>query len=287
MTDRILEGRTALITGAGRGLGKAMAEGLAAQGAKIALVDLEQDVLAAAMADVERAGGQGCALSLAADVTDSGRANEVVAETVNTFGSLDILINDAAMGPQFFSGDITTGGPKFWEVDNDLWLRALTVNAYGPQLMASAAVPQMIERGWGRVINVTTSLDTMYLSGRGSYGPSKAALEANTRIMATDLEGSGVTANILIPGGPANTRMIAESAALPRDALIQPDVMCAPAIWLCSAEADDTSGMRFIAAVWDETLSLEDRLEQAGAPVAWAQIKSKAIRPDSVAALKR
>ena len=287
MTDRVLEGKTALITGAGRGLGRAMAEGLAAAGAKIALVDLEQDVLAPAAASVEAAGGQGCALPLVADVTDSDRAEAVVAETIAAFGGLDILINDAAMGPQFFSTDITGGGPRFWEVDNELWLRVITVNAFGPQLMASAAVPRMIERGRGRVINVTTSLDTMYLPGCGAYGPSKAALEANTRIMASDLDGTGVTANVLIPGGPANTRMITERSDLPRETLIQPDAMRAPAVWLSSDESDGVNGQRFIAALWDETLPLADRLAQAGAPVAWSQIKSKAIRPDSVAALKR
>lgn len=287
MTERTLEGRTALITGAGRGLGKAMAEGLAARGAKIALVDLENDVLAAAVADVEAAGGQGCALPLAADVTDTQRAAEVVQETISSCGGLDILINDAAMGPQFFTEDFTGDSPKFWEVDNDLWLRVLTVNAFGPQLMASAVVPHMVDQGWGRIINVTTSLDTMFLPGCGAYGPSKASLEANTRIMANDLEGTGITANVLIPGGPANTRMITEATGIPRDALIQPDAMQLPAAWLCSTEADDTTGMRFIAALWDENLPLAQRLENAGAPTAWAQIPSKAIRPDSVSSLDR
>ncbi len=287
MTERSLEGRTALITGAGRGLGKAMAEGLAARGAKIALIDLEQDVLASAVADVQAAGGQGCALPLAADVTDTQRAAEVVQETISSFGSVDILINDAAMGPQFFSNDITGDGPKFWEVDNNLWLRVLTVNAFGPQLMASAVVPNMVEQGWGRIINVTTSLDTMFLSGCGAYGPSKASLESNTRIMAKDLEGTGVTANVLIPGGPANTRMITEATGIPREDLIQPQVMQAPAAWLCTNDADKTNGMRFIAALWDDSLPLLERLEQAGAPTAWAQIPSKAIRPDGVASLDR
>jgi 3-oxoacyl-[acyl-carrier protein] reductase len=264
-----------------------MAEGLAARGAKIALIDLEQDVLASAVADVQAAGGQGCALPLAADVTDTQRAAEVVQETISSFGSVDILINDAAMGPQFFSNDITGDGPKFWEVDNNLWLRVLTVNAFGPQLMASAVVPNMVEQGWGRIINVTTSLDTMFLSGCGAYGPSKASLESNTRIMAKDLEGTGVTANVLIPGGPANTRMITEATGIPREDLIQPQVMQAPAAWLCTNDADKTNGMRFIAALWDDSLPLLERLEQAGAPTAWAQIPSKAIRPDGVASLDR
>jgi 3-oxoacyl-[acyl-carrier protein] reductase len=105
--------------------------------------------------------------------------------------------------------------------------------------------------------------------------------------MAHDLNGTGVTANVLIPGGPANTRMITEATGIPREDLIQPDVMQAPAAWLCSGEADDTSGMRFIAALWDDSLPLADRFERAGAPTAWAQIPSKAIRPDSVASLDR
>ena len=163
----------------------------------------------------------------------------------------------------------------------------LTVNAFGPQLMASAVAPGLVDQGWGRIINVTTSLDTMFLPGCGAYGPSKASLEANTRIMAHDLEGTGVTANVLIPGGPANTRMITEETGIPRDALIQPDTMQLPAAWLCSDEADDITGMRFIAALWDDNLPLSERLERAGAPTAWAQIPSKAIRPDSVASIDR
>lgn len=278
MADRPLEGQTILITGAGRGLGLAMSEGLAARGARIALVDLEEDVLSEAATAVEAAGGQGCALPLAADVTDADRARAVIDETVATFGGLDALINDAAMGPQFFTDDVSGGGPNFWEVDQSLWLRVITVNAFGPQLMASAAVPHMIERGRGRIVNVTTSLDTMYLKGCGAYGPSKAALEANTRIMAQDLEGTGVTANVLIPGGPANTRMITERSGIARDLLIQPDVMPAPAAWICSDEADDFTNMRVIAALWDESLPLAERLEQAVAPTAWTQIPSKAIR---------
>ena len=153
--------------------------------------------------------------------------------------------------------------------------------------MASAVVPHMVDQGWGRIINVTTSLDTMFLPGCGAYGPSKASLEANTRIMANDLGGTGVTANVLIPGGPANTRMITKATGIPREDLIQPEVMQAPSAWLCTDEANDTSGMRFIAALWDENQPLAKRLEQAGAPTAWAQIPSKAIRPDSVASLDR
>lgn len=270
MADRPLEGRTALITGAGRGLGKAMAEGLAAQGANIALIDLEEDVLTAAVADVEAAGGQGCAVGISADVTDRDRAQAAIDKTIDAFGEFDILINDAAMGPQSFTDNFAAHQPKFWDIDPELWHRVLTVNAYGPQLMSSVAAPHLVERGWGRIINVTTSLDTMYLRGCGAYGPSKAALEANTRIMSQDLAETGVTANVLIPGGPANTRMIPEATGFDREELVQPEAMRAPVCWLCSDDSDDINGMRFIAALWDESLPRSERIEKAGGPTAWA-----------------
>ena len=191
------------------------------------------------------------------------------------------------MGPQFFTDNFVAHAPKFWEVDPDLWHRVLVVNAYGPQLMASVAAPHLVERGWGRIINVTTSLDTMYLRGCGSYGPSKAALEANTRIMSQDLAETGVTANVLIPGGPANTRMIPEATGFNRDELVQPEAMRAPVCWLCSDDADDINGMRFIAAMWDEFLPREERIAKAGAPTAWAQIGSLAQRPSNWAETER
>ena len=119
MINRSLEGRTAIITGAGRGLGKSMAEGLAAQGVNITLVDLEEDVLLKATADVEAAGGQGSALAVSADVTVLDQAQAAINRTIDTFGGLDILINDAAMGPQFFTENFVEHTPKFWEHDVD------------------------------------------------------------------------------------------------------------------------------------------------------------------------
>jgi len=285
MADRPLEGRTALITGAGRGLGKAMAEGLAAQGANIALIDLEEDVLTAAVADVEAAGGQGCAVGISADVTDRERAQAAIDKTIDAFDGFDILINDAAMGPQFFTDNFAAHQPKFWDIDPELWHRVLTVNAFGPQLMSSVAAPHLVERGWGRIINVTTSLDTMYLRGCGAYGPSKAALEANTRIMAQDLAETGVTANVLIPGGPANTRMIPEATGFDREELVQPEAMRAPVCWLSSDDADDINGMRFIAALWDDSLPRSERIAKAGARTAWDG--SLAQRPTGWAGTER
>src|SRR5438132_7038777 len=89
-------------------------------------------------------------------------------------------------------------------------------------------------RGWGRIVNVTTSLGTMLNAGSPTYGPSKAALEALSAIMAKDLDGTGVTVNVLVPGGVTNTPMISDEAGYDRDKLIQPEVMVPPLLWLVS-----------------------------------------------------
>ena len=280
MAESNLDGKVVMMTGAGRGMGREMSIGLAAAGAKVAMIDIDEDVLNEAAAAAESAGGQGAALPLVADVTSADNAGSAVQSVLDRFGRLDVLVNDAVVGPERIGSNFVAEKTKFWDLDDGLWRQMLSVNVFGPQLMARTVVPHMLARGWGRIVNITTSLDTMYLAGAGCYGPSKAALEAHTRIMAQDLEDTGVSANILIPGGPVNTRMIPEASGIPRDKLIQPEIMVRPITWLCSGESDGVNGMRFIAALWDPELDLDARIEQAGAPVAWSQIESRAIHPD-------
>ena len=145
--------------------------------------------------------------------------------------------------------------------------------------MAHAAVGHMLEQGWGRIIGVTTSLDTMIRINMSPYGPSKAGHEALVATMATELEGTGVTANVLVPGGPVNTNLLPPDSPFDRAKLIQPDIMRVPVVWLASDAADGVNGRRFIAYFWDESLPIEERLEKAGAPAAWPQIPSKAVYP--------
>ena len=94
---------------------------------------------------------------------------------------------------------------KFFEADPDGWQRIIAINCIGAFLMARFAAAPMIERGWGRIINVTTSFDTMLAAGLSAYGASKAALEASCVSWSKDLEGTGVTVNVLVPGGPTDT----------------------------------------------------------------------------------
>ena len=276
MADGKLIGKVVLLTGAGRGLGRAMALALSEQGAHLALVDLDGEELQEVAHEVQAIGGGASVIPLGADVCDPESAATAVHYAAENFGRIDVVFNNAALGPQAVSEDPFGAPPKFWELNAYIFIRMLDINAAGPQLIAAAAVPHMMKNGWGRIVNITTALDAMYAPGMGAYGPSKAALEAQTAIMAKDLEGTGVTANVLIPGGPANTRMIPDATGIPRDALIQPEDMQAPAVWLASDESDGHSGERFIAALWDQGL------EKASAPCAWPQLGQQAILPSSI-----
>jgi 3-oxoacyl-[acyl-carrier protein] reductase len=146
--------------------------------------------------------------------------------------------------------------------------------------MAKAAMPVLRRRNWGRISGVTTSLDTMLRQGCVAYGPAKAAHEALMSIAAQDLAGSGITANILVPGGPVNTRMVPPVTGWSdRSKLIQPGVMVRPLLWLCSPAADNIHGMRFRAARWKDSLSEADNARDDGAPIAWTQLGAQAIHP--------
>tara|TARA_R110002126_G_scaffold141354_8_gene286463 strand:- start:2420 stop:3256 length:837 start_codon:yes stop_codon:yes gene_type:complete len=276
MADGKLSGRVVLITGAGRGLGRAMAHALAGQGARLALVDMDGEELQQVAGEIADIGGRDSVVPLGADVSDPDSGPTAIHYTVENFGRIDVLFNNAAIGPQAVAEDPFGNPPKFWDLNPYTFVRMMDVNSAGPQIMAAAAVPYMLQNGWGRIVNVTTALDAMYAPGMGAYGPSKAALEALTAIMANDLDGTGVTANVLIPGGPANTRMIPDATGIARDALIQPEAMQAPAIWLASEESDGQSGMRFIAAHWHEGP------EKASAPCAWPQLGKQAILPNPI-----
>jgi 3-oxoacyl-[acyl-carrier protein] reductase len=149
------------------------------------------------------------------------------------------------------------------------WFRAIAVNANAIFLLSRAVVKPMIDRKWGRIINITTSLGTMLHGGSTPYGPSKASAEALSSVMAADLEGTGVTVNVIIPGGAVNTPMIPAEAPFARDALMQPQVMLPPLLWLVSPAADHVTGKRVLGTSWDAELGSDAAAEKAGAPIGW------------------
>ncbi len=264
MAEQPLEGKVALITGAGSsmGMGREMALALVGAGAHAALMDIDEGQLERNVNDAREIGGDGCAIPIVGSVNSWDDAQRAVSETIAGLGGLHVLINNAGVPSHRTSG--------FWELPPEEWLHTLSVNSSGPFLMARAAIGHLREQGWGRIVGVTTSLDTMIRNL--PYGPSKSAHESFIAIIAKQLEGSGVTANVLIPGGATNTTFISDDAGRDRDALIQPVVMRAPVVWLASNEADGVNGRRIIASKWDESLPMDQRLEAAAAPAAWPQL---------------
>jgi NAD(P)-dependent dehydrogenase (short-subunit alcohol dehydrogenase family) len=276
-----LDGKVAIVTGAGRGLGRVMTLGLLAAGACVAGVELDERVLEDAQGAAEDAGSGERFLGIVANVSWDESGPKIVRACAERFSRLDILINNAGISTGLLRGEGRPVG-KLWESTPEEFRRVIEVNVIGPFLMARAVLPTLIAQHWGRIINVTTSLDTMWRSFMQPYGGSKAANEAHLLAMAQELDGTGVTANVLVPGGAADTRMVSRTAAPDRSKLISPDVMVAPLLWLCSNASDGVTGQRFIGASWDEKLPAEEAAKKAGAPMAWQQLGRQAALPDSM-----
>ena len=280
MADGVLNGKTIIVTGAGSpiGMGRHMSIALASAGANVVMMDIDGATLEASANDAREASSDEQVLTVVADVTSYADAQRVVQSALDRFGGLHVLVNNAGTNQRNVGMSNTLMEP-WWSVSPEAWARVVAVNFSGPFHMAHAAVGHLLEQGWGRIIGVTTSLDTMIRINMSPYGPSKAGHEALVATMATELEGTGVTANVLVPGGPVNTNLLPPDSPFDREKLIQPDIMRVPVVWLASDAADGVNGRRFIAYDWDESLPVEERLEKAGAPAAWPQIPSKAVYP--------
>ncbi len=279
MQEKPLEGKIAIVTGAAspRGLGRSMTEALVRAGARVSMMDINQQWLDETSNYMREIGGDDCVMTQAVDVSSIGEAERSIQRTVEELGGLHILVNNAGIAPRnMLMGGETSN--NFWEISADEWDRVVSVNSSGPFYMARTVVPHMLAQGWGRIIGVTTSMNTMYREGGAPYGPSKAAHEALVAMASRELEGTGVTVNVLVPGGMASTDLIPDDTDHQRENMINPEVMQAPVVWLASDASDGINGQRFIGYYWDEALPLEERLEKAAAPAAWPQLGAQAIR---------
>jgi NAD(P)-dependent dehydrogenase (short-subunit alcohol dehydrogenase family) len=271
--------RVAIVTGAAGGIGRAMTRGLLAAGIRVAGVDRDRDPLEALAASAREQGKADELLTIQTDLASDSATDEITRATRARFGRIDILVNNAGIGPGSIRPDSWQRPLKFWEITPDQWRRFVAVHTTAPLALANAVVPEMMRQGWGRIVNVTTSLGTMLNAGSPTYGPSKAALEALSAIMAKDLGGTGVTVNVLVPGGVTNTPMISDEAGFDRDKLIKPEIMAPPLVWLVSDAAGNVTGRRFLAIHWDPALAPEQAAEKAGAPVAWTSIATMPVTP--------
>src|ERR1700693_1373477 len=263
-----LSGKTAIVTGAGRGLGRPMALGLARAGASVVITAArhrwEIDAVAEQAAKTPEAAP---VRPMLADAASDANCQRVVNETLREFGGGHILVNNAGRGMRFVSEKFFDTPTKFWETDPAVWKMIIETNVNGPFLMARAVVPHMMKQGWGRIINISMNHETMRRAGFSPYGPSKAALESETLIWARDLAGTGVTVNSLLPGGATDTGMVPRVIA-PRH-LLDPSIMVPPLLWIASESANGVSGDRFVANLWDSSLPPEQAAEKARSAAGW------------------
>ncbi len=183
-----LSGQVALVTGAARGLGRAIAENLARCGAKVACVDVNAELLDQTVAAIEAAGGT--AMAWTCDVTDSARVSAVVDEVVKTWGGLDILVNNAGI----------TKDTLILRMKDDQWDAVININLRGTFLFTRAAARPLMKSSRGRIINIASVAGIMGNPGQSNYSASKAGVIGLTRTVAKELAGRNITVNAVAPG---------------------------------------------------------------------------------------
>jgi NAD(P)-dependent dehydrogenase (short-subunit alcohol dehydrogenase family) len=236
-----------LLSGGTSGLGYAMCAELVAGDARVVLTG--RDAARAAEAATRLvARGPGRAVGLAMDVRDEQSVADGVAAATEVLGGIDVLVNNAGIGMQTVNPRFLTDPQSFWAVEPDRVQDLFATNVTGYFLLARAVAPEMVRAGKGKIVNVSVSESTTRRAGFFPYGPSRAATDSLSHIMAADLAGTGVTVNLLAPGGATATGMV--PAAVDDDVrarLLDPAIMGAPVRWLASAESDGINDCRVIA----------------------------------------
>ena len=242
-----LRGRVAIVTGGGRGIGRAIALGYARAGAQVIVSVARNRAEADAVAEESRS-MPGRVEAVHADVTISGEVDDLVECALSYTGRIDVLVNNAARGMRFVNERFMSEPLPFWEADPEAWRMVMETNTVGVFLMARAVMPHMLAAGRGSIVNVTINRQTMVRRGFSPYGPSKAALEVMTEVWAQELEGTGVVINLLLPGGATATGMVPDDVPDGVE-LLSPEVVVPGALHVAVTER---SGQRIVGTEWSE-----------------------------------
>lgn len=234
-----LQGKVALVTGAGGGIGRAIAVGFAREGAIIVVNDIDEAVAAATADEVEKAGTKG--LICCGDISNAEAVDEIFGKIDASYGQLDIMANVAGIYPRTTVVDMSYAE----------WDRVIAVNLRGVFLCSQAAARRMIPRRSGAILSIVSGLGLSGASGGAHYAASKAGIMGLTKSLAKEVAEFGVTVNAISPG-PTDTPMIRgnrSDAEIGRSAakniwgrLFRPDEVVPTAIYLCSDEAKSLSG---------------------------------------------
>jgi NAD(P)-dependent dehydrogenase (short-subunit alcohol dehydrogenase family) len=273
MSDQ--NGRVALITGAAGGIGQALAREFVAAGMRVGLSDVNAEALHALAAELGPD-----AFAHPADVSDPAACVALVAAVREKFGGLHALVNNAALGMGAIRADHHQRTVTIDDVSVEQWQRFLAVNLTGPFCMVKAVMPIFRSQKFGRIINVTTSFFTMLRPGFYPYGVAKSGLEAWSTSLAAELDGSGITVNVVIPGGPADTPMVPPESGYAREDLIRPAALAPPMLHLMSDAGGTITGCRFIAARWDPNAPVADAIARAGSPTGWPDLTANRVFQD-------
>jgi NAD(P)-dependent dehydrogenase (short-subunit alcohol dehydrogenase family) len=236
MTQQRMQGQVAIVTGAAQGIGRAVAQRYAAEGAHVVVNDVNVAGVDALVALITAAGGS--ALGVVADVSNKDQVDDLFARTVARFGTVDVLVNNAM---------ITNGDRHFLQADEAWWRRVIDVNLTGPFLCSLAAAQIMARKKSGVIINFSSGGATRAHRGLAAYDASKGGIEALTRAMALDLAPYGIRVNALVPGSIDTTGMKSEikqarGENIPMQRVGEAEELAGPAVFLASADASYITG---------------------------------------------
>jgi NAD(P)-dependent dehydrogenase (short-subunit alcohol dehydrogenase family) len=267
--------RVVLLSGAAGGIGRVMTEALLADGHAVAAVDRDAAGLERLATLPSARGATERLHMIAADLGSEVGCNLAAATVAARFGTIDAVINNAGIGMSSIRPDAEARHPGIDELTPDMFDRFFAIFVRAPVTLVRAALPLMKQRGFGRIVNNTTSYLTMLRVL--PYGAAKAALESMSAVWAKELDGSGITVNVLVPGGPTDTPLIAPESGWAREKMLRPEIMGPPIRWLVSDASNGVTGQRFTAARWDASLAPAEAAKRSGRAIGWPELAADAV----------